>query len=251
MFEKQYETTKTSYVKELPEYGTVEADVNGDGKKEAISYEVARDEYGTGGAITVTCGVVSFSTASLIDQDYGASGGYSSEGYVIHTEDEKTYLYLQHQSDNDSHYINVFDLTTGTPYLCGLYWKQLVRSPITDPDSFPLWDRLDVLGTYSAYKEYHVGADGIPETDDTLVSPWRHEPRKSDHTGVHPGSGGDCSGIRIGKAGNHAGRHFLHDYRNRWRKLCGGESEQWTYLSYSGNQRRGWLGVENSWCQRV
>lgn len=33
LFEKQYETTKTSYVKELPEYGTVEADVNGDGKR--------------------------------------------------------------------------------------------------------------------------------------------------------------------------------------------------------------------------
>lgn len=168
LFEKQYETTKTSYVKELPEYGTVEADVNGDGKKEAISYEVARDEYGTGGAITVTCGAVSFSTASLIDQDYGASGGYSSEGYVIHTEDEKTYLYLQHQSDNDSHYINVFDLTTGTPYYVGFTGSSWSGSPITDPDSFLLWDRLDVLGTYSAYKEYHVGADGMPETDDTL-----------------------------------------------------------------------------------
>lgn len=167
-FEKQYETGKTSYVKELPEYGTVEADVNGDGKKEAVSYEVERDEYGTGGAITVTCGAVSFSTASLIDQDYGASGGYSSEGYVIHTEDGKTYLYLQHQSDNDSHYINVFDLTTGTPAYVGFTESSWSGSPITDPDSFLLWNRLDVLGTYSAYKEYHVGADGMPETDDTL-----------------------------------------------------------------------------------
>ena len=167
-FEKQYETGKTSYVKELPEYGTVEADVNGNGKKEAVSYEVERDEYGTGGAITVTCGAVSFSTASLIDQDYGASGGYSSEGYVIHTEDGKTYLYLQHQSDNDSHYINVFDLTTGTPAYVGFTESSWSGSPITDPDSFLLWNRLDVLGTYSAYKEYHVGADGMPETDDTL-----------------------------------------------------------------------------------
>ena len=155
-------------MKELPEYGTVEADVNGDGKKEAVSYEVERDEYGTGGAITVTCGAVSFSTASLIDQDYGASGGYSSEGYVIHTEDGKTYLYLQHQSDNDSHYINVFDLTTGTSAYVGFTESSWSGSPITDPDSFLLWNRLDVLGTYSAYKEYHVGADGMPETDDTL-----------------------------------------------------------------------------------
>lgn len=78
---------------------------------------------------------------------------------MIHTEDEKTYLYLQHQSDNDSHYINVFDLTTGTPYYVGFTGSSWSGSPITDPDSFLLWDRLDVLGTYSAYKEYHVGAD--------------------------------------------------------------------------------------------
>lgn len=168
LFEQQYETRKTSYVKELPEYGTVEVDVDGDGNKEAVSYEVERDEYGTGGAITVTCGDISFNTASLIEQNYGASGGYTSEGYVIHTEDGKTYLYLQHQSDNDSHYINVFDLTSGTPAFVGFTGSSWSGSPITDPDSFLLWDRLDVLGTYSAYKEYHVGADGMPETDDTL-----------------------------------------------------------------------------------
>ena len=168
LFEQKYETAKTSYVKEIPEYGTVEVDVDGDGKKETISYEVERDEYGTGGAITVNCGDASFNTASLIEQDYGASGGYTSEGYVIHTEDGKTYLYLQHQSDNDSHYMNVFDLTTGTPSFVGFTGSSWSGSPITDPDSFLLWDRLDVLGTYSAYKEYHVGTDGMPETDDTL-----------------------------------------------------------------------------------
>lgn len=168
LFETQYETTKTSYVKELPEYGTVEVDVNGDGNKEAVSYEVERDEYGTGGAITVNCGDASFNTASLIEQNYGASGGYTSEGYVIHTEDGKTYLYLQHQSDNDSHYINVFDLTSGIPSFVGFTGSSWSGSPITDPDSFLLWDRLDVLGTYSAYKEYHVGADGMPETDEKL-----------------------------------------------------------------------------------
>ena len=168
LFQKKYQSTKTSYVKELQECESVEADVDGDGKKEAVSYEVERDEYGIGGAITVTCEDHSFNTASLMEQDYGAGGGYTSEGYLIHTEAGKTYLYLQHQSDNDSHYINIFDLTTKTPVYTGFTGSSWSDSPITDPDSFLLWDRLDVLGTYSAYREYHIGPDGMPQTEDEL-----------------------------------------------------------------------------------
>ena len=168
LFQKKYQSTKTSYVKELQECESVEADVDGDGKKEAVSYEVERDEYGIGGAITVTCEDHSFNTASLMEQDYGAGGGYISEGYLIHTEAGKTYLYLQHQSDNDSHYINIFDLTTKTPVYTGFTGSSWSDSPITDPDSFLLWDRLDVLGTYSAYREYHIGPDGMPQTEDEL-----------------------------------------------------------------------------------
>ena len=56
LVKQQYGTQKTSYVKELPENGTADVDVDGDGKKESVSYTVDRDEYGNGGAITVTCG---------------------------------------------------------------------------------------------------------------------------------------------------------------------------------------------------
>lgn len=89
----------------------------------------SRDEYGIGGAITVTCEDHSFNTASLMEQDYGAGGGYTSEGYLIHTEAGKTYLYLQHQSDNDSHYINIFDLTTKTPVYTGFTGSSWSDSP--------------------------------------------------------------------------------------------------------------------------
>ncbi|RHP46700.1 MULTISPECIES: DUF3298 and DUF4163 domain-containing protein [unclassified Clostridium] len=168
LVKQQYGTQKTSYVKELPENGTADVDVDGDGKKESVSYTVDRDEYGNGGAITVTCGDTSYSTAFLMEQDYGASGGYSSEGCILHTEEGKTYLYLQHQDDNDIRYLNLFDLSTGTPvYLtyCGRAWYD---SPITDPEHFILWDWEDVLGTYSAYRIYHVGEDGVPASDGTL-----------------------------------------------------------------------------------
>lgn len=168
LFDSQYESTKTAYALNMQEYETVELDVNGDGQKEAISYSVDRDEDGIGGAITVTCGDASFCTASLMEQDFQASGGYSSEGYLLQTEAGKTYLYLQHQSDNDSKYMNIFDLNHDTPVYLGSCDRSWSGSPITDPENFLLWDREDVLGTYSAYRVYRVGANGMPESDDTL-----------------------------------------------------------------------------------
>lgn len=168
LVKQPYEIQQASYAKALSENETAEVDVDGDEKKEPVSYTVERDEYGNGGAITVTCGDNSYSTASLMEQDYGASGGYSSEGCILHTEEGKTYLYLQHQDDNDIRYMNLFDLSTGTPvYLtfCNRAWYD---SPITDPEHFILWDREDVLGTYSACRIYHVGEDGVPASDDTV-----------------------------------------------------------------------------------
>lgn len=169
LFQAQYMTSKTSYIRNLSEDASVEADVNGDGKKESISYTVERDTYENGGAITVTCGDISFSTKNLIDEgNYEASGGYESEGYLIHTEDGKTYLYLQHLADADGHYINIFDLTTGVPSYVGFTGSSWFQSPITDLEQFVLWNTIDVLGTYNAYKVYHIGEDGMPQTEDTL-----------------------------------------------------------------------------------
>lgn len=166
-FQEQYVTSKTAYVRSISEDASVDADVNGDGKKETISYTVECDYYGYGGAITVTCGDISFSTKSLIDDgNYGAEGGFKSEGYVIHTEDGRTYLYLQHLGDGDGRYTNIFDLTTGVPAYVGFTGSSWSRSPITDPEQFVLWDRVNVLGTYNAYRVYHIGADGMPQTED-------------------------------------------------------------------------------------
>ena len=37
-----------------------------------------------------------------------------------------------------------------------------------DPESFVLSKRFDILGTYEAYKKFHVEEDGIPKTEDLL-----------------------------------------------------------------------------------
>lgn len=169
LFQSRYVVEKESYSKVIRENSSCFADVNGDGKEEEISYSVARDEYGFGGAITVTCDGQTFDTAE-VDKDasdaYGAYGAYASEGYVLHTSDGRTYLYLQHLDDNDYRYVNVFRLDQGRPSYVGYEGMAWYNTQILDPDSFMLYTRLDVLGTYYGMKRYHVDEAGLPASDD-------------------------------------------------------------------------------------
>lgn len=169
LFQSRYVVEKGSYIKVIRENKSCFADVDGDGKEEEISYSVARDEYGFGGAITVTCDGQTFDTTE-VDKDasdaYGAYGAYSSEGYVLHTSDGRTYLYLQHLDDNDYRYVNVFRLDQGMPSYVGYEGMAWYNAQILDPDSFMLYTRLDVLGTYYGMKRYHVDEAGLPASDD-------------------------------------------------------------------------------------
>ena len=169
LFQSRYVVEKESYIKVIRENKSCFADVDGDGKEEEISYSVAHDEYGFGGAITVTCDGQTFDTAE-VDKDasdaYGAYGAYSSEGYVLHTSDGRTYLYLQHLDDNDYRYVNVFRLDQGMPSYVGYEGMAWYNAQILDPDSFMLYTRLDVLGTYYGMKRYHVDEAGLPASDD-------------------------------------------------------------------------------------
>ena len=169
LFQSRYVVEKGSYIKVIRENKSCFADVDGDGKEEEISYSVARDEYGFGGAITVTCDGQTFDTTE-VDKDasdaYGAYGAYSSEGYVLHTSDGRTYLYLQHLDDNDYRYVNVFRLDQGRPSYVGYEGMAWYNTQILDPDSFMLYTRLDVLGTYYGMKRYHVDEAGLPASDD-------------------------------------------------------------------------------------
>lgn len=169
LFQSRYVVEKESYTKVIRENNSCFADVDGDGKEEEISYSVARDEYGFGGAITVTCDGQTFDTTE-VDKDasdaYGAYGAYSSEGYVLHTSDGRTYLYLQHLDDNDYRYVNVFRLDQGMPSYVGYEGMAWYNTQILDPDSFTLYTRLDVLGTYYGMKRYHVDEAGLPASDD-------------------------------------------------------------------------------------
>lgn len=167
LFQKEYMVNRVSYAKPISEGIGVLADVNGDGKEEEVLYSVSRDENGFGGAITVMCDGQSFSTEEFSGDEDSVSGAYSSEGYLLHLEDGRTYLYLEHLDNNDYRYINMFRLDQGVLSYVGSEGMGWYGVQILDPDSFILSTRLDILGTYSGRKIYHVGEDGHPETDDS------------------------------------------------------------------------------------
>lgn len=168
LFLPEYVLDKSSWVIPMSEYVEMSADVDGDGEKEAVSYSIDRSVYETGGFITVTCSGLSLSTGAVDTEDYYVNGGYSSEGYLLHTSEGKTFLYLEHLSDNDSRYLTIFDLSDGVPRYVGGSDGGFYEYPVMTPDAFILFERFDVLGTYRAYQICHVGADGIPESEETV-----------------------------------------------------------------------------------
>ena len=109
---------------------------------------------------------------------------YRMGSYLLHTQDGRNYIYAVTTSDNDYQTLIVFDLSGGTVSLAGkldrtgfgsvyhavyeegeFEWDESYSElfPILDPASFVLDTRMDRLSTYSAYRSYQVGSDGMPE----------------------------------------------------------------------------------------
>lgn len=167
LFLPEYILEKSSWVIPMSEYVEVSADVDGNGEKEAISYSIDRSMYEGYGPITVTCAGLSLSTEAVNTEDYYVNGGYDSNGYLIHTAGGKTFLYLEHLVEDDARYLTIFDLSDGVPRYVGGSDGGFYEYPVMTPEAFILFERFDVLGTYRAYQICHVGADGIPESEET------------------------------------------------------------------------------------
>lgn len=107
---------------------------------------------------------------------------YGNESYLV-KKDGKYYAYMFNSVENDYKVLSVIDLATGKELggefgmsNMGLYDKDFgydeegaswrTSSAFVNPNSFELDSRMDVLGTYSGIKEYHVASNGKPESDD-------------------------------------------------------------------------------------
>ena len=91
--------------------------------------------------------------------------GQPQYGWIVMTDDGHPYLYTEIQSENDWRTMEVFDLK-------GEEIRHVGTSNDSphDPDGFYLTRRVDALGTYDAYRKFHVGESGMPVAENDVYT---------------------------------------------------------------------------------
>ena len=93
---------------------------------------------------------------------------FGCNAYVLHR-GEDYYLYCDLLSDNDWHFLNVYNLNTASKVdgagSLGMYY-----GAYSDAKNMVLGTRLDILGTISVYSYYTTGSDGLPVMNEASKS---------------------------------------------------------------------------------
>ncbi len=115
-------------------------------------------------------------THTLRDDYYGTF----TDAYLVEIPDEEEegesfyYLYVEFLKDNDFRVLYVIDLNGSEPIemfrLNGESYASIYGHLIADPAEFSLFSRIYTLGTYTGYRTYHVGKNGMPEPDDSMYN---------------------------------------------------------------------------------
>lgn len=135
------------------------ADVDGDGTMEQILFQTIESDQDFMTKMTIKCGDHSYETEFY---------GQLSDVYFMRREDGSSYLYTERKEDNDYRYMEVFSLKKNGIAPVGSLFEAPYDVPVLSPDEFLLYDRMDTLGTYMAYRKYHIGENGMPEADDPV-----------------------------------------------------------------------------------
>ena len=168
LIRKQYQKNSDQWAIPIAEGEICPVDLDADGTEEEISYSADRDEYDYADSIVIHCDGNSYDTAMFMDSDYYGGCGYSAYGYLVRTQNGKTWLYLETMGEGDGKYLQIFELMKNDVRFVTADYLGIDPNQPFDPESFVLSKRFDILGTYEAYKKFHVGEDGIPKTEDLL-----------------------------------------------------------------------------------
>ena len=152
-FNEKFTDVPESYSFAFPESATASIDLEKDGDKDKVTF-FGEDFDG-----------YQFRKISVKVNDETASvDGYSKniEGTFVKRGD-RTFLYIQSETDNDAKVLNVFALTSGAPEYVGRFSLGLDGGDqLTDPTSFKLIARTSILGSLGISGQYSVGEDGTP-----------------------------------------------------------------------------------------
>lgn len=158
----------TGAVFRLDYWSSLSLDIDGDGIQESIFVDNQADTENGYTEFIVYCG-----ENSLKKQIWC----YDIKNiYVLQPEQNKTYLYAEFLLDNDARLLEVFDLSTGRPRYVGESYDSFGEGQIIDTGSFVMETRIDALGTYTGYRHYSIGTDGMPKSDETVYNIFNFDP---------------------------------------------------------------------------
>lgn len=93
-------------------------------------------------------------------------------GYHMVTEDDREYIYVDVAEGNDYYDVFVFDITDDNAEYLGYFGHTSVYidtldscEDFSDPENMLICNTEDVLGTCQCYDYYHIGEDGMPESN--------------------------------------------------------------------------------------
>ena len=149
------------------------ADWDRDGEKEEYIYTVQVDEETYTSSITLSRTGEGAETEAAGPWEAGDYGSLT-DVWLLEAGDGRPFLWLEFSSENDLRVLEVFTLQnengTLVLYYVGSSGDSMYGSFIGDPGHFLLYDRIDLLGTYMAYRSFHMGEDGMPEADGTVYT---------------------------------------------------------------------------------
>jgi hypothetical protein len=178
LFTGTYGPAEGGYITRLQPDVQQQADLDGDGSAETFSVSgivpEGENSYGYDG-LEVKVGDRTCVTEDMF---------YALDPYLVHTEDGGSFLYVVTTYDNDYTALTVFDIGGTDPAEAGtvsesgtaVVYHQVLdddgevdmdesfsdRSPLLDPACMYLSTAMDLMSTYSAFRAYRAGGDGMP-----------------------------------------------------------------------------------------
>lgn len=147
---KYMDTETKDYVEGIPMNWEFCLDANGDGTEERYYlWDMASEDCLD--ALNITLNDVNY--------EYDRHG-YRYTPYLV-SKNGTYYLYVDISAENDSHQVDVFRLTGDDIVSEGQFYGFI--GGISNPDSFYVTQRVDVLSTYNVVALHYVGENGIPQ----------------------------------------------------------------------------------------
>lgn len=175
LVDPKYTKLPSSYVFEMDDYDSAFCDINGDGSAEEIRIYGDMNEYGEYEKRTININ----GKETVFEVFY-----FSADIYLVKNEDDRYFLYSFNGTYNDYVFLQVYEITGGTPRmvlearnlriasLLGDYsynedeymsTGKVKKYSFTDVTGVVLESRIDALSTTNGNDRYHINGDGLPE----------------------------------------------------------------------------------------